>query len=349
MAETRFVKVVAFGGYDRADVIKKLEFLNSQIFSLKNELRETKLLMEEYKKGTDEEKAHETVMAGERAKLTSLQVQNETLSNKNKTLEEENQNLNKEIEALRNSVSNLNEKLAESSTKLEAIKAGDDAVALGAIFIKAQESATDLTNNAKKKAQDIENKSRQVAEEVIEEANDTAKRIIYEAEKNAAEIKADSINKAEEMKVSSNNMRVKMLDEVKVLKGEVEKIVGVFEQFKEVGLEKAQQSINLLNNTENKLTSGGVPVFKNPVTVEPELPEPPAARKLKQSKEAGEKLAKLQQMADSAAGKKKKNLADIARQAESLGGNKNEKSSDDKKSGKKKIDLADLAKKAGSL
>ena len=56
MAETRFIKTVEFGGYDRNEVIKRLEFLNGQVFDLKNELRETKLIMEEYKKGSDEEK-----------------------------------------------------------------------------------------------------------------------------------------------------------------------------------------------------------------------------------------------------------------------------------------------------
>ena len=101
MAETRFMRTVEFGGYDRNDVIKRLEFLNTQVFDLKNELRETKLLMEEYKKGTDEEKAHETVLAGEKVKLTSLQVQNETASAKLKAAEEDNKKLSEELEALK--------------------------------------------------------------------------------------------------------------------------------------------------------------------------------------------------------------------------------------------------------
>ena len=54
MAEARFIKTVAFGGYDKAGVIRRMEYLNTQVHDLRNELRETKLLLEAYKKGTSE-------------------------------------------------------------------------------------------------------------------------------------------------------------------------------------------------------------------------------------------------------------------------------------------------------
>ena len=40
MAESRFIRTVTFGGFDRTDVIRRLESLNGQIYDLKNELRE---------------------------------------------------------------------------------------------------------------------------------------------------------------------------------------------------------------------------------------------------------------------------------------------------------------------
>ena len=101
MADTRFIRTVEFGGYDRNDVIKRFEFLNTQLFDLKNELRETKMLIEEYKKGSSEEKAHEAVLTQEKVKLTSLQVQNETASTKLKAAEEDKAKLAEELTALK--------------------------------------------------------------------------------------------------------------------------------------------------------------------------------------------------------------------------------------------------------
>ena len=37
MDETRFIKTVAFGGFDKTDVLNHLEKLNSQVYGLKNE------------------------------------------------------------------------------------------------------------------------------------------------------------------------------------------------------------------------------------------------------------------------------------------------------------------------
>ena len=90
MAETRFIRTVTFGGYDKSEVDKKLEYLYTQVYDLKNELRETKLTLKEYEKGTEQEKAAESVLAGERAKLTQVQVQNETMTDKLKSAEEDN-------------------------------------------------------------------------------------------------------------------------------------------------------------------------------------------------------------------------------------------------------------------
>ena len=56
MAEPRFIKTVTFGGYDKESVVRRMEFLNTQIHDLRNELRETKLLIEAYKKGSDQER-----------------------------------------------------------------------------------------------------------------------------------------------------------------------------------------------------------------------------------------------------------------------------------------------------
>ncbi|MGN0595120.1 MAG: plectin [Hominimerdicola sp.] len=344
MAETRFIKTVAFGGYDRMEVIKRLEFLNNQIFDLKNELRETKLLMEEYKKGTDEEKAHEMVLAGEKVKLTSLQVQNETLAAKIKVIEQENQELNKKNESLSASVDELTKSLTDAKDKLAALQAGDSTKALTDVFIKAQKSANDIVELAEKEALNIENNSKTVAQEVIEQANETAASIIYEAEKKAALKDAESKNKAEEMKVASGNLKAVMYEEVKSLKSEFDKIRAAFDAFEKEGIARCAESEKTLAKTEKILADGGVPVFKNPNHIEAKIPEPPISKKIQKSEKAEQnnaKLEKLQKMADAAANGIKMQDDNSKEKAVS--------SAAPKTAAKKKVNLADLAKQAEAL
>ena len=54
MAETEFIKAAAFGGYDKTDVDKRLDSLYSLAYEMKNELRETKLLLEKYQEDSEE-------------------------------------------------------------------------------------------------------------------------------------------------------------------------------------------------------------------------------------------------------------------------------------------------------
>ena len=82
MAETKFIKISATGGYDKADVDKRLDFLYNLVYDLKNELRESKLLLKNYQDGSDSEKNFENVLSVERAQITQVQVKNENLSEK---------------------------------------------------------------------------------------------------------------------------------------------------------------------------------------------------------------------------------------------------------------------------
>jgi len=186
MAEARFIKTVAFGGYEKSEVIRRLEYLNTQVYDLKNELRETKLLLDAYKKGSDAEKANESVLSGERAKLTQVQVQNETLTTKLKATEEENKNYEQQVKELSSSVAELTEKLKATQDKLAAAQSGGDAAALSQVFIEAQKSADMLVNNAKAEAEKLTSDAKTAAETTIADANDEAAQIVFEAERVAA-------------------------------------------------------------------------------------------------------------------------------------------------------------------
>lgn len=355
MAETRFIKTVEFGGYDRNDVIKRLEFLNTQVFDLKNELRETKLLMEEYKKGSDEEKAHEAVLAQEKVKMTSLQVQNETTSAKLKAAEEDRAKLSDELEALKKSNAAVVKELEEAKAKISAMEAGNEAVALSQVFISAQKSADELKANAAKEADEKKAQADALVKEMIDDANHTAAEIVYEAEKKAAETDAESKNAAEKMKVASNNLRAVMLEDVETLSKQVTELNDAFEALKS----KSAEASRLLKVTENRLTEGGVPEFRQPENFVAKLPDAPEPRKsAEQQKKSNARLDELAKMAaaidgggeapaEKADGKKGgTSLDDILKQAESLGKSDGGKK-DKKKSGG--VDLEELLKQANAL
>lgn len=315
MAEARFIKTVTFGGYDKAEVIRRLEYLNNQVYDMKNELRETKLIYEAYKKGTDAEKAAETVMAGERAKLTQLQVQNETLTTKLKATEDENKGLEKKVADLNEELEQLKEQLKAAGDKLKSLESGNDPAALSQVFIEAQKSADMLVNNAKAEAAKLNEDAKKAADLAIADANDEAAQIIFEAERTAAEKIADAKNKAEEMSVSSNNMKALMLDDVTRLGAQMSQLRTTLESFVDTGLADISDAEERLFSVSNTLREGGVPVFREPDVYEPEIPDAPKRGGLKDREDEAEErikkkneLDKLKQMAEAIGGKKDKNV-----------------------------------------
>jgi hypothetical protein len=357
MAETRFIKTVTFGGYDKADVDKRLEYLYSQLYEMKNELRESKLALEKFKEGAGEEKTYESVLAGERAKLTQVQVKCETATERLKAAEDENKAKEKENKALRENIDKLQASLENANSKLTALQAGSDAAALGAVFIEAQKSRDLLIDAAKKEAEKLDSDSKLLSENMIVEANNKAAKIIYEAEKQAAEITAEAMNKSEEMSVASGNLRATMLVDIEKIGGEVAKLKGVLEAFEQFGLNTIEQSEKLLESSSAEIKRGGVPVFKTPEKYEPQIPAEPEYKKTNTAyaangaaaKKKNSELDKLQAMAEALDGGKKKpasSLDELARQAAALDGG-SVKSTPKKKASASSLD--ELAKQAAAL
>ena len=268
----------------------------TQIFDLKNELRETKLLMEEYKKGSDAEKASETVLSGERAKLTSVQVQKESLSDKLKIADDDLKKKTKELEDALSEVTELKTKLEEAESKLKMIEAGGDAASLGTVFIEAQKAADMVKATSKAEAEKIESDAKKVVENMIADANNKASTIIYEAEKQAAQTKADSENDAEQMKAASGNLRAVVLSDVENFIEEIVHVREVFEHFENLGMAKVEESEKLLARTKKKLTDGGVPVFTDPKKVDAKLPEEPKLTPVDHDLDSGRKNAELDKL-----------------------------------------------------
>lgn len=207
MDETRFIKTVAFGGFDKTDVLNHLENLNSQVYDLKNELRDAKYLLEAYRSGSTSEKACETALAEERSILSKYQVANESLSTKLTAALEENSTCQNQIRALKKEIEDLNAKLKSSNDMIIALQAGTEAAALGNVFIEAQKASDMLVGEAKSKSAQINYDAKKAAEDTISGANKMAEQIVREAERNAAETLAEAERKAEEMTLASDSVR----------------------------------------------------------------------------------------------------------------------------------------------
>ncbi|MBR3268801.1 MAG: plectin [Oscillospiraceae bacterium] len=322
MSESRFLKTVLFGGYERTAVEKRFEYLTAQLFSLKNELRENKLMLAEMRKGTDAETAAEGILAAERAKLTQVQVQHESVSKKVKVYEEDLRARDEEIEKLKAQAAQMQEELEEKNRKLIAYESENDAAALSAVFIEAQKSAKLLVDNARQEAETLEQNSKKLADNVIADANNTAKKIIYDAEVQCAETLADAENRSVEMETASVNLRASVLADVEQLSSQVANLQKLLNEFQQTGLASLDESAEMLSEAEGKLKSGGVPVFRAPETVLPKFPEEPEyeevshdydskpdeeqeAEKLRKEQDAAE-LNRLREMAESIGGKKHK-------------------------------------------
>ncbi len=340
MAESRFIRTVTFGGYDKGDVDSRLDYLYSQVYDLKNELRATKLLNAKLKDGTDAEAAESSVLANERMKLTELQVKNESLSEKLKSTDDDNKKKEEELVELRAQVKELTEQLTEATTKLSAASNGGDAAMFGVVFAEAQKSANMIIATAKQQAEDLDADSKKLAENMVADANNKAAKIVFDAETRAAKIDADSKNDAANMSAASENMKAAMLSDINKIGLEVAKLKQVIVDFEQSGLGKINESEKLLDDTRAELMAGGVPVFKEPEMVEAVLPDAPEYQKIdntystgtdEKTKKKNEELDKLKAMADSIGGNGAK--ADKADKAEDAGA----------------IDLASLAKQAAAI
>ena len=364
MSETRFLSTVLFGGYERASVDKRFEFLMTQIFSLKNELRETKLLLAEYKKGTEPEAAAEAVLSGERAKLTQVQVQHETMSKKSRALEEENKVQSAELETLRAQLAEAKEQIADLSAKLHALEADSSAAALSTVFIEAQKSAELLKQTAKREAEDLERNARKLADNVLAEANNTAAKIVYDAEVHAANTEAESQNQAAQTDAAKENFRASMAADIQQAADTVQQILHAFEAFRTDGEARLAQSQQMLQDAQAALTADGIPQFRMPEQIAAKLPDEPEYQPVDHNYEqteaepekskVNEELERLRQMAESLTGKK--SGADETDSPAETPAESGQPASDadaapapEKKPGKPFPDLAALAAQAAAL
>lgn len=369
MAETRFIRTVAFGGYDKSDVDKRLEAMYSKVHDLKNELTETKAVLKKYEEGSDAAKSYESVLAVERAKITQLQVKNDNLSEKIKTVRDSIKIKEDENTSLREKNAALEAEIEDLKLSLMTIQVGEDAAALGTVFVEAQKSKEMVLKSAQNEADNIKAMSEKSAEDTIADANNKAKEIIYEAEKKAAEITADAHNNSEEMKTASNNLKAVLASDIFKISEYFSKLKDVLHDFEVDSSAALEQSQELLKDAEKEVNKDGIPVFRLPERIEPAYPEKPDIKPVFESeqevkeKKRNTELDKLQAMAEAIGRSEKKSDKSTDNSTEQSDNSTDKKSeseqdtktsSDSEKSAKKPASnnapsLADLLKQATAL
>ena len=359
MAGSAFIRTVTYGGYDKADVIRRLDSLYGQISGLENELRETKLLLEGNENGREMKVTIETILAESRAKLTEAQKEKETLSAKLRSAEDTIKKNENEIKKLTASLEEANAKLEKANAKLAA-GSGDEKTDLSTVFIEAKKSADMIEKAAKENAEKLRNSADEAAKQSVAFANDEAEKVINDAERKAAEIVADAKNSAGEMEAAYNNMRASIHSEMTSLGVQLNNFKEALTKFEENGIGNLYKCEELLAKTEETLTAGGVPEFSKPEKVSPDYPERPKRKADPDEIDAKKRksgLEKLRQMAESITAPKEKaeeTQAEKKPEPAKTAGNDDKNSGPDSSSAEKgsksgKTDLAALAEKAKAL
>ena len=262
MNQTRFIKTVTFGGYDKTDTEEHIKSLYNRISLLETELETTRLLLGNA--GSNE------VVAELSEKLAESQAENKKLSFSLETVTAEKQALEDEVRNLKYSVSELEHNLEDTDMKLLSISQKDDKEAFGAVFASAKKSAEEIIEKAREKAENLKADSEKLAGNIVAEANNQASEIIYDAELYATEMTAE-VNE-ENLSAIPENVRAVILSEVNTLSECMDNFRKSFTEFLSTGNRILEESGNILTETKKTVTKGGVPVYRD---IKIDLPEKP--------------------------------------------------------------------------
>lgn len=339
MAESQFMKTVLFGGYDKSDVDKRMNYLYDLCFDSKNKLREAKVIIDRLKQGAADEDAINSALADDRAKLTEMQVKNQNLVEKARAISDENTRLTQEVADLKVSLESVQKSLDEANAKLASEGGTNQGAMLNMVFQQAQSSADLIVTTSKQQAENLEADSKKLAENTITDANNKAKAIIYDAEKKAASIIKDAKDKSNAMDVASGNIKASVLGEVEKMNAAINRFKTVFDDFTNSGTKMITQSQDFLSEAINDLTSGGTPVFRTPEEADDDLVEQPVFDDIDDNY--------ITNGSDASANKGKNDvLQQLEERAKAIGGDKSLKSD---KPAKKKVSLDELTKKAEAM
>ncbi len=320
MNDSNFIRTVTFGGFDKADVLEQLESLNTQNNSLKNELRDTKYLLNALKSGSNVEKAAETALEVNREILTKFQTTNKSLSDKLSIAIEENAASQQKIADMQKEIDDLNYQLKKANDMISALQTDSKAAAFGTVFDEVQKASDMLLEDAKAQSAQIISDAEKAAKETVAGANTLAAKIINEAESTASQTVSDAEKRAEEIDQTSFIARSALARNADIIMKNVEALKAAL-----------AESDRLVSNMSSALSSEEV------MAAAVEAAERRMAEDAEKQNAAAEKTEPVQDTAD----------AEPVIEAEQEAPKEAEKPAAPKKKGK--IDLAALAAQANAI
>ncbi len=258
MDGTGFLKTVSFGGFDKKDVLAYVDELNTKIYTLEAELDEKKALLESAGGTGDNSEKYEELLAADKAKITELQTNNDSLKLQMKTMEDDLATKDKEIEALKAQNAELEEQLQEAKNKVAS--GGDSsAMDLSNVFIEAQKTANTIVTQAKENAHKMDEDAKKLANQVIDDANGKASTIVKNADEKASKILSDAEDKSSEMRAAADKIRKQVEEEIAEIDENVVKLKEVLEMFSSESLSRLDEAKAQLDSAQNAMKKGGAP------------------------------------------------------------------------------------------
>lgn len=271
--ENGFLKTVSFGGFDKKDVLTYVDRLNTQIYTLQNELEEKKKLLEASGGNTAESEKYKKLLDEDRAKMTELQTSNESLKNQLKTCEEESAAKDAEISDLKKKLTDMEAELVDAKNKAAAASTTENnALDLSNVFIQAQQTANTIVTTAKENARKMDEDAKKLANQVVDDANSKASTIVKAADEKASKILTDAEGKSAEMRTAADNMKAVVLAEISEIEVNVTKLKEVLGSLAKDSLEKVTETADLISKAEDTLKKDGIPQFTMPKSMAAKAP-----------------------------------------------------------------------------
>lgn len=280
MAENGFLKTVNFGGFDKKDVLAYVDQLNTKIYTLENELEEKKALLENSGGNMEDKEKYEKLLESDKAKITELQTNNESLKNQLSNAEAEATEKDKEIAELKKKIGDMENELIEAKNAAAAASpAESSAMDLTNVFMEAQRTATTIVTTAKENARKMDEDAKKLANQVVDDANskastivktadEKATKILTDAEDKSSKMMSDAEGKTSEMRRAADNMKAVVLAEIGEIEGQVKSIKEMLDMISKQSLSDSIAKINetagLLTKTQDTLKKDGIPEFTPP-------------------------------------------------------------------------------------
>lgn len=291
MDGTGFLKTVSFGGFDKKDVLAYVDELNTKIYTLEAELDEKKALLESAGGAGDNSEKYEELLAADKAKITELQTNNDSLKLQMKTMEDDLANKDKEIEALKAQNAELEEQLQEAKNKAASGGGESSAMDLSNVFLEAQKTANTIVTQAKENARKMDEDAKKLANQVVDDANGKASTIVKNADEKASKILSDAEDKSSEMRAAADKIRKQVEEEIAEIDENVVKLKEVLEMFSSESLSRLDEAKAQLDNAQSVVKKSGAPVASAPAAKPAPAPAPAPAPVVEEAPKAEEKPA----------------------------------------------------------